>query len=84
MDGTTGAIVPAMPIIVQLIIGLAVAGTVVYLFNSLWTTIDPRFKTAINALIGLGLFFWVLYCLSALFGWGWFGPVGPGHRAFGC
>jgi hypothetical protein len=70
-----------MPIILQLIVGLAVAGTLVYLFNVLWTTIDARFKTVINALVGLGLFLWVLYCLSTLFGWGWFGPA---HRPFNC
>ena len=62
-----------MPILVQLIIGLAIAGTLVYLFNKLWTTIDARFKLVINALVGLALFIWVLYCLSTFFGWGWFG-----------
>lgn len=64
-----------MPILVQLIIGLAVAGTIVYLFNALWTTIDPRFKLVINALVGLFLFVWVLYCVSEFFGWGWFAGV---------
>jgi hypothetical protein len=69
-----------MPILVQLLIGLAVAGTIVYLFNSLWTTIDPRFKTVINALVGLSLFIWVLYCLSTFFHWGWFGAGNPLSR----
>jgi hypothetical protein len=61
-----------MPILVQLLIGLAVAGTIVYVFNNLWTTIDARFKLVINALIGLFLFIFVLYCVSTFFGWGWF------------
>lgn len=65
-----------MPILVQLIVGLAVAGTLVYLFNALWTTIDPRFKLVINAIVGLALFIWVLYCVSTFFGWGWFDGVG--------
>ena len=66
-----------MPILVQLIIGLAVAGTLVWLFNTLWTSIDPRFKAVINALVGLALFLWVLYCLSGFFGWGWFPGTTP-------
>ncbi len=61
-----------MPILLQLIVGLAVAGTVVYLFNALWTTIDSRFKLVINALVGLALFIFVLYCLSEFFALGWF------------
>lgn len=61
-----------MPILLQLVIGLAVMGTVVYIFNNVWTTIDARFKLVINALVGLMLFLWVLYCVSAFFGWGWF------------
>jgi len=65
-----------MPILLQLIIGLAVAGTVIYLFNNLWTTIDRRFKLVINALVGLFLFIFVLYCLSDFFGLGWFRGVG--------
>lgn len=64
-----------MPILLQLVIGLAVAGTLVYLFNALWTTIDARFKLVINALIGLFLFIFVLYCFSGFFGWGWFDGV---------
>ncbi len=64
-----------MPILLQLIIGLAVAGTIIYLFNALWTTIDARFKLVINALVGLFLFIFVLYCLSGFFGWGWFNGV---------
>ena len=45
--------------IIGIIIVLAVAGVVVYLFNSL-VVMDGRFKTAINALIGLVLFLWIL------------------------
>jgi hypothetical protein len=70
-----------MPILVQLIIGLAVAGTLVYLFNHLWTTIDARFKLVINAVVGLALFIFVLYCVSTFFGWGWFdGTTLNGYR----
>ncbi len=67
-----------MPILLQLIIGLAIVGVLVYLFNAL-IPMDGRFKTVINALIGLALFIFVLYCLSGFFGWGWFGDVPPTH-----
>lgn len=72
-----------MPILVQLIIGLAIVGVLVYLFNAL-IPMDARFKTVINALIGLALFIFVLYCLSGLFGWGWFGGADMPHVRRGC
>jgi hypothetical protein len=45
--------------IIGIIIVLVVAGVVVYLLNTL-VPMDPRFKTAINAAIGLALFIWVV------------------------
>jgi hypothetical protein len=66
-----------MPVIVQIIIVLAVVGVVVYLFNT-FVTMDGRFKNAINALVGLAVFLWIL---DTLFGWGWFGSLSPSHAA---
>jgi hypothetical protein len=60
-----------MPIPVLFLVVLACAGVAVYLFNSL-VKMDERFKLAINAFIGLFLFLFCLWCLSAFFGWGWF------------
>ncbi len=64
-----------MPIFLRLLAGLAIAGTLVFLFNKIWTTIDWRFKLVINALVGLALFLLVLDCVSDFFGWGWFDGV---------
>lgn len=50
--------------ILGIIIVLAIVGVIVYLFNVL-IPMDARFKTVINALIGLLLFLWIL---STFFG----------------
>jgi len=64
--------------LIQLLIGLAIAGTLVWAFNTFWTTIDPKFKAAINAIVGIALFVFCLYCADEFFGWGWFAY--RGHR----
>jgi hypothetical protein len=69
-----------MPILVQFLISLVVVGVLVWAFNTFVTAIDPRFKSAINAIIGILLFIWFLYCVSDFFGWGWFGGYGA-YRA---
>ena len=64
-----------MPVLVQLIIGLAIAGFLVWLFNTL-VPLDGKWRAAINGLLGLILFLWILYCLSGFFGWNWFDGAG--------
>src|SRR5687768_12937253 len=49
--------------LVSVIVALIVIGVVVYLVNTL-LPIDARFKTVINALIGLALLLWVLEVLG--------------------
>lgn len=44
---------------IQVIAILAVLGFALYALNS-WVTMDPKFKTVINFVVGLGLVLWVL------------------------
>lgn len=50
---------------ISLLVALVIAGVAVYLLNAL-VPLDARFKTAINVIIGLFLF---LYMLQALGIW---------------
>lgn len=45
--------------IVDALILLAIIGVVLYLFNT-FVPMDGRFKTAINAIVGLVAFIWIL------------------------
>lgn len=47
----------------MLIVWLAVVGVLLYLFNQ-FVTMDPRFKTAINALVCLGAFIYAVRVLT--------------------
>lgn len=67
-----------MPILIQLLLGVIVAGFCVWLFNLL-VPLEGKWKVAVNGLLGLILFLWILYCVSVFFGWGWFD--GAGHVA---
>ena len=51
---------------IELIILLAVVGVGLYLFNT-FVTMDPRFKSAINTIVCLVVF---VYVVTALFGHG--------------
>lgn len=57
-----------MPPLIALLVGLAVIGVVVYLFN-LFIPMDGKYKTAINAIVGLIVFIWII---SVLFGYAGF------------
>lgn len=46
-----------------LLVVLIVVGVLLYLFNT-FVTIDPRFKTAINVIVGLLAFLYVLGALT--------------------
>lgn len=45
--------------ILSIIVVLVVAGFLVYLANTL-IPMDPKFRTALNAIVGLLLFLWIL------------------------
>jgi len=49
--------------LISLIIVLAIVGCLLYLFNT-FVTMDPRFKTAINVLVCLVAFIYVLDTLT--------------------
>lgn len=48
---------------IQVLVVLIIAGVVLYLLNTL-VPMDGRFKTAINVLVGLFLFLWILQVLG--------------------
>ena len=64
--------------LIQILITLVVVGTLVWAFNTFWTAIDPRYKAAINAVLGILVFIFILHALSDWFGWGWF-AYAPSH-----
>lgn len=49
---------------ISILVVLVIAGVCLYLLNTL-VPMDPKFKTAINAIVGLLLFLWIL---SVFFG----------------
>jgi hypothetical protein len=51
--------------LIQLLVVLVIVGVLLYLFNT-FVTMDPRFKTAINVIVCLIAF---LYILGALTGY---------------
>ena len=55
--------------LITLLVALVVVGVLLYLFNA-FVTMDPRFKSAINVIVCLGAF---LYIVGALTGRHWFG-----------
>ena len=48
---------------ISILVTLVIAGVVLYLLNTL-VPMDGRFKTAINVLVGLFLFLWILSVLG--------------------
>ena len=50
---------------ISILVVLVVAGVALYLLNTL-VPMDPKFKTAINAIVGLLLFLWCLSLLGVL------------------
>lgn len=52
---------------ISVLVVLVIAGVVLYLLNVL-VPMDGRFKTAINVLVGLFLFLWILQVLGVWHG----------------
>lgn len=52
---------------ISVLVVLVIAGVVLYLLNVL-VPMDGRFKTAINVLVGLFLFLWILQLLGVWHG----------------
>jgi hypothetical protein len=48
--------------LIQLLVVLVIIGVLLYLFNT-FVTMDPRFKTAINVIVCLIAFLWILSAL---------------------